>query len=220
MSEPTISTEARSPATWERIARYVARALIALTGLVVLALPMLVIAVLIRCSSPGPALYRQRRVGIGGKLFTVYKFRTMKVDASDLAHRQLVAQELRGEHTAVNGSFKLHADPRVTKVGSWLRRTSVDELPQLINVLRGEMALVGPRPCLEWEAQLFPAEFADRFAVRPGITGLWQVSGRSKMGTLDMLRLDVVYARSRSIPKDLGILLRTLPAVLRRDGAR
>jgi len=101
-----------------------------------------------------------------------------------------------------------------------LRRYSLDELPQLINVLRGDMALIGPRPCLEWEAEMFPAEYASRFTVRPGLTGLWQVSGRSTLGTLDMLRMDVEYVRLRSLRVDLGILLRTVPAVLRRDGAR
>ena len=120
----------------------------------------------------------------------------------------------------MDGSSKLNGDRRVTRIGAFLRRTSLDELPQLINVLRGEMALVGPRPCLDWEAELFPAEYAPRFNVRPGLTGLWQVSGRSTLGTLDMLRLDVALrAHAGPALDDLRILLRTLPA-LRRDGAR
>jgi lipopolysaccharide/colanic/teichoic acid biosynthesis glycosyltransferase len=108
----------------------------------------------------------------------------------------------------------------VTRAGRFLRRTSLDELPQLINVLKGEMSLVGPRPCLAWEASLFPTEFQDRFAVRPGITGLWQVRGRSTLGTQDMLRLDVEYVRSRRLCGDVGILLATVPSMLRGDGAR
>jgi lipopolysaccharide/colanic/teichoic acid biosynthesis glycosyltransferase len=120
----------------------------------------------------------------------------------------------------VNGSWKIDSDPRVTRIGSILRRTSADELPQLINVLLGHMALVGPRPCLEWEAAMFPPKFAGRFDVPPGLTGLWQVSGRSTMGTLEMLELDLVYVRSWSFWSDLKILMRTVPTLLRGHGAR
>jgi lipopolysaccharide/colanic/teichoic acid biosynthesis glycosyltransferase len=119
----------------------------------------------------------------------------------------------------VNGSSKINGDRRITRTGAFLRRTSLDELPQLINVLRGDMTLVGPRPCLDWEAEMFPPEFAPRFNVRPGLTGLWQVSGRSTLGTLDMLKLDVAYVRSRSLRSDIGILMRTMPALM-RSGAR
>ncbi|GDY32043.1 sugar transferase [Gandjariella thermophila] len=193
---------------------------LATTALAVLGLPMLVVAVLIRLTSRGPALFRQPRVGRGGEVFTLYKFRTMRLDGSDAAHRDLIARELRGEDTRVGGSTKLADDARVTRVGSWLRRTSLDELPQLINVLRGEMTLVGPRPCLTWEAEMFPTEFAERFTVKPGITGPWQTGGRSRMGTLDMLRLDRDYVRTRSLGTDVRILARTIPAMLRGDGAR
>jgi lipopolysaccharide/colanic/teichoic acid biosynthesis glycosyltransferase len=137
----------------------------------------------------------------------------------DRALRDLIARELRGEDTVENGSSKLNNDRRITRIGAFLRRTSLDELPQLFNVLRGEMTLVGPRPCLDWEAEMFPEEFAPRFTVRPGLTGLWQVSGRSALGTLEMLRLDVLYVRGRSLRSDLAILLRTVPALL-RSGAR
>ena len=126
-------------------------------------------------------------------------------------HRTLIAAELRGEGTSVGGSTKVKDDVRITRSGRFLRRTSLDELPQLINILRGDMAIVGPRPCLTWEADLFPAEFAKRFAVRPGLTGLWQVSGRSTVGTLDMLRLDLEYVRGRRLTWDLAILLATIP---------
>jgi lipopolysaccharide/colanic/teichoic acid biosynthesis glycosyltransferase len=190
----------------------------ALLGL--LSLPMLVIAVAVRLEDRGPALFRQERVGMDGRRFTMLKFRTMTVGAPDDALRDLIARELNGEETTTEGSSKLNGDKRVTRVGAVLRRTSLDELPQLFNVLSGQMALVGPRPCLEWEATLFPAEYAARFTVRPGLTGLWQVSGRSTLGTLDMLRLDVRYVRTRTLSMDLAILLRTLPALLRRDGAR
>lgn len=193
---------------------------LAIVALGVLAIPMLVIGALVRLTSPGPALLRQRRVGLAGEPFTLYKFRTMRTGGSDAAHRDLIARELRGEDTVVDGSCKLDSDPRITRFGSWLRKASLDELPQLINVVRGEMALVGPRPCMEWEARMFPATYAERFTVRPGMTGLWQVSGRSTVGTLEMLQLDLVYVRQRGFWSDLVILARTVPSMLRGGGSR
>jgi lipopolysaccharide/colanic/teichoic acid biosynthesis glycosyltransferase len=212
--------QTRLPARWEPIARRAVDLTVVVIALLVLAIPMLLIAMAVRWSSPGPAFYRQQRIGRGGRPFTMYKFRTMRVGGSDAQHRELIARELRGEDTSVNGSWKIDCDPRVTRVGGFLRRTSLDELPQLINVLLGQMSLVGPRPCLEWEAEMFPARFAERFDVPPGLTGLWQVSGRSTMGTLEMLELDLAYVRGWSFWSDLGILLRTVPAVLRGQGAR
>lgn len=203
---------------------------LAAVGILVLVVPILLIALLIRLTSRGPALFAQERIGLGQHPFTMYKFRTMRSGTDDAAPgdtalgdaalRELVARELRGEDTSVDGGCKLAHDPRITRVGGWLRATSLDELPQLINVLRGEMSLVGPRPCLPWEAGMFPAESAERFTVRPGITGLWQVNGRSTLGTLDMLRLDVAYARQRCLRMYLSILWRTGAALLRGDGAR
>lgn len=193
---------------------------LAVLALLVLAVPMLAIGVVIRLGSPGPALFRQRRVGRDGRLFVMYKFRTMRLGCDDRAHRELIARELRGEDTSSGGSWKIDTDPRLTPFGAWLRRTSIDELPQLLNVVRGDMALVGPRPCLDWEAEMFPARFAARFTVRPGLTGLWQVSGRSTMGTLEMLELDAAYVRDWSFWRDIKILLLTVPTLLRDHGAR
>lgn len=194
--------------------------LLAGCGLVILALPLLLIATVIRMDSGGPALFRQRRVGMNKHPFTLYKFRTMRAGCGDAALRDQIRRELRGEDTSVHGSFKLAGTGDVTRIGQLLRRTSLDELPQLINVLRGDMALVGPRPCLQWEAEMFPTEYHTRFAVRPGITGLWQVSGRSTLSTLDMLRLDVRYVGERRLGLDLAILGKTLPSMLRGGGAR
>ena len=188
--------------------------------LVVFLIPMALIAIAVHLEDSGPALFRQERVGLRGSRFTLLKFRTMFQGCDDRAHRDLIARELRGEDTVENGSSKLSNDRRVTRVGAFLRKTSLDELPQLFNVLRGEMTLVGPRPCLDWEAEMFPAEFEPRFSVPPGLTGLWQVSGRSTMGTLEMLTLDVRYVRIRSLRTDMSILLRTLPALLWGSGAR
>jgi lipopolysaccharide/colanic/teichoic acid biosynthesis glycosyltransferase len=144
----------------------------------------------------------------------------MRTGVGDEMLRELIAAELRGEDTSINGSYKLDSDPRVTPIGAFLRKTSLDELPQLINVLFGDMGLVGPRPCLEWEARMFPSEFQPRFSVRPGLTGLWQVSGRSTMGTLEMLHLDLTYVRTRNLISDLSILVRTVPAMLKDSSAR
>ncbi|GAA5173250.1 sugar transferase [Pseudonocardia eucalypti] len=209
-----------SAISWPSVARRVIDLSLALLGLLALALPMLLIGLVIRLSGDGPALFRQRRVGLGGRTFTMYKFRTMRTGASDELLRELIAAELRGEDTTRGGSHKLDADPRITRIGHFLRKTSLDELPQLINVVRGEMALVGPRPCLEWEARMFPARFRPRFAVRPGLTGLWQVSGRSTMGTLEMLNLDLAYVHTRTLGGDLSILARTIPSMIKDRSAR
>jgi lipopolysaccharide/colanic/teichoic acid biosynthesis glycosyltransferase len=198
------------------------RALDVTVALVVLTLTLpllLVVALLVRVTSPGPALFRQTRVGRGGTHFRMLKFRTMRRDNDDSAHREYVGRLLAGEATAQDGLFKLADDPRVTPVGAVLRRLSIDELPQLINVLKGEMTLVGPRPALPFEAELFPVWAAPRYLVPPGITGLWQVCGRNRLTMLEGLSLDVSYVEQRSLRIDLLILLRTIPAVLGR-GAR
>ncbi|HEY2207631.1 MAG TPA: sugar transferase [Pseudonocardia sp.] len=189
-------------------------------ALLVLAIPLIVIGMMIRWTSVGPALFQQQRVGYGGRAFTMYKFRTMRTGVGDEMLRELIAAELRGEDTSVDGSYKLDSDPRVTPIGAFLRKTSLDELPQLLNVLFGDMSLVGPRPCLEWEARMFPSEFQPRFSVRPGITGLWQVSGRSAVSTLEMLHLDLTYVRTRNLAGDLSILLRTVPSMLKDHSVR
>ena len=141
--------------------------LVCVVLLAVLVVPLLLIALAVRLEDRGPALFRQERVGLRGNRFTLLKFRTMHRGADDRPLRDLIARELRGEDTVENGSSKLNNDRRITRIGSFLRRTSLDELPQLVNVLRGDMTLVGPRPCLSWEADMFPEEFAPRFSVRP-----------------------------------------------------
>lgn len=217
---PHNRTDLRPPARWEQVAGRVLDLVLA-TTLVVATAPVLVaIAIAIRLDSPGPALFRQQRLGRDRKPFTMLKFRSMRVGGDDSRHRDLIAREIAGEDTSTDGSWKIDHDPRVTRIGHVLRRTSLDELPQLLNVIGGSMSLVGPRPCLDWEAELFPPQFANRFAVRPGLTGLWQISGRSRLSTLDMLRLDSQYAQAWSLLQDLRILVRTIPVLLRTDGAR
>jgi len=183
---------------------------------------MLIIAVAIRLGSSGPALFRQVRVGHRRSLFVLLKFRTMHQYADDTIHRAYVATMLNGAAAPTDAGralFKLTSDPRVTAIGKFLRKTSLDELPQLINVLRGEMSLVGPRPVLPWEVELFEQRHRVRFAVKPGITGLWQVSGRSRLTMQQALDLDVDYVRRRNLALDLTTLLRTVPAILRSRDA-
>jgi lipopolysaccharide/colanic/teichoic acid biosynthesis glycosyltransferase len=174
-------------------------------------------ALAIRLESRGPVLFRQQRIGQDGQPFTMLKFRSMYVDADARAHQAFVTSFIRGtaegQPTGDGQVYKLVRDSRVTRVGRWLRKTSLDELPQLINVLRGEMSLVGPRPPLPYEvAQYTPADLR-RLAARPGITGLWQVSGRSKTTFAEMVALDLAYIRTRSLRTDLAILLKTIPVV-------
>lgn len=191
--------------------------------LVVVAPLLLIVAVLVRTTSAGPALFRQERLGRGQVPFTMLKFRSMRVDADDAPHREYVTAMLsRGSAGSeqAGGVFKLVDDPRVTRLGSFLRRTSLDELPQLINVLRGEMALVGPRPVLAWEAAQFPAWADARFMVKPGLTGLWQVEARSAVGMLEALNMDVRYVRERCWRLDVTLLLRTALVLLGRSVAR
>ena len=180
----------------------------------VLVSPLLVmIAVAIRLTSSGPTIFRQVRVGQDGRAFTVYKFRTMVVDAE----RRL--RDLRHLNESNEVLFKLREDPRVTPVGRVLRRLSLDELPQLVNVLVGDMSLVGPRPALPSETEQWGRATARRLLVKPGITGLWQVSGRSDLSWEDSVRLDLYYVENWSFAGDIQILWKTLSAVVRGSGA-
>jgi lipopolysaccharide/colanic/teichoic acid biosynthesis glycosyltransferase len=194
----------------------------ALALLALLGLPMLLIAASVRLTSRGPALFRQTRVGYRQRPFVMLKFRTMYIDCPDGVHRDYVRRMLTGEDPRQAGTvlYKLTGDRRITALGRFLRVTSLDELPQLINVLRGDMALVGPRPVLAWEVELYQPHHYERFEAVPGITGLWQVSGRSRLTMTEALELDVEYVRRRSLALDLWILVHTLPAVLPSGAAR
>ena len=194
---------------------------LSLALIIILAPLLLLLYFLVRATSAGPGLFRQKRLGQNMRPFTMLKLRTMCTDNDDSIHREYMIRMLSaGQHEAgPDGLFKLVRDPRVTPLGRWLRRSSLDERPQLFNVLRGDMSLVGPRPILPWEVQLFGPEYQHRFQVKPGITGLWQVSGRSRLSMQQALELDVEYALRHSLALDLSIILRTVPAVL-RGGAR
>jgi exopolysaccharide biosynthesis polyprenyl glycosylphosphotransferase len=182
--------------------------------LIAVCAPLLIgLACCIRCNSPGPVLFRQVRVGRDGREFMIFKFRTMYLDAE----ARLAELRHLNEHDGV--LFKIRNDPRVTRVGLWLRRLSLDELPQLFNVVRGQMSLVGPRPPLPEEVAVYPDDVRRRLAVKPGMTGLWQVSGRSDLPWEEAVRLDLRYVENWSLSLDMVIMVRTLTAVLRTSGA-
>ncbi|HWA53487.1 MAG TPA: sugar transferase [Solirubrobacterales bacterium] len=192
-------------------------------GVVIVLLSPLLIAltIAIRLDSPGKALFRQRRVGLGKREFTVFKFRSMRSDADPRGHRDYVTALIKGKADGVGEEnlYKLAVDDRITPVGRWIRRWSLDELPQLFNVIAGDMSLVGPRPAIPYEVAEYPSWYLDRFAVKPGLTGLWQVSGRNERTYEEMVRLDIEYAERRSLFLDLSILARTPFTVLARRGA-
>ena len=195
--------------------------------LLLLASPiMLVTALAVQFTSPGGIIFRQTRVGRGGAAFVFYKFRSMRNDGDDRVHREYVAKLIAGQHQEINEGdadkpvYKLRSDPRITPVGQIIRKTSIDELPQLINVLKGEMSLVGPRPPIPYETEKYQSWHMRRLQeVRPGLTGLWQVEGRSKTSFDDMVRLDLRYIRNWSLGLDIKILFKTVVVVLRCDGA-
>jgi lipopolysaccharide/colanic/teichoic acid biosynthesis glycosyltransferase len=174
------------------------------------------IGLAILLDSGWPVFYRGRRIGRYGESFTALKFRSMRAGCDQTPHAEFLRSLLNGTTCDV---YKVPDDGRVTRVGAFLRRTSLDELPQLWNVVRGEMSLVGPRPDVPYAVAEYTDSIASRLRVKPGITGLWQVSGRSHLSLLDMYRLDARYAAEASFLLDISILLRTVPAVLRVDGA-
>jgi lipopolysaccharide/colanic/teichoic acid biosynthesis glycosyltransferase len=213
-----------------------------LTGAALVALlpVMALVALLVAWDSPGPVIFTQQRVGARRRvrngqfywqrtLFTMYKFRSMRVDAAPELHRQYISAYIAGDEASMaalqpkkggaNTRFKLNGDPRITRVGAFLRKTSLDELPQLWNVLCGDMALVGPRPPILYEVDMYRPWHMERLHAVPGMTGLWQVSGRGDLGFDDMVKLDVEYARTQSFWLDIKILFGTLPAVLFSKGA-
>jgi len=216
--------------------------LIVVTLSLVFLVPLLAfLALLIKWDSPGPAIFRQERVTArrrerNGKVyweevpFTIYKFRTMRADAKSTLHRQFIEAYIAGDDKRMaelqsaqeqeDAKYKLVEDPRVTRVGSFLRKTSLDELPQLWNVLLGDMSLVGPRPPIPYEVALYQRHHHDRLRTIPGLTGWWQVFGRSATSFEEMVRMDVDYIRQQSLWLDIKIIVMTLMAVVNGKGAR
>jgi exopolysaccharide biosynthesis polyprenyl glycosylphosphotransferase len=210
-----VSREGRlvSGELYRRFVKRPADVLASLLGLVILSPVFLALSILVKLDSRGPVFFKQMRVGKDGREFEFYKFRSMVQDAEQLKDDLMHLNELEGP------VFKISNDPRITPFGRFLRRTSLDELPQLLNVLRGDMSLVGPRPPLPAEVANYESWQRQKLSVLPGITCLWQISGRNHIGFTEWMRLDIEYIRRQSFGVDLKILLRTLPAVLLRKGA-
>lgn len=198
--------------------------LLASLGLIACAPLLLATCIAIRLERGGPAIFHQRRLGRGKRAFTVHKFRTMRLQADPEIHRQYVQTLIAGVEDTRTGSdgrdlYKLAADDRVTRVGRILRKSSLDELPQLFDVLRGHMSLVGPRPVIPYEAELYPPSYNRRFDVKPGLTGLWQVNGRNERTYREMIALDIDWVERQSLRLYLSILARTPWVLLQRRGA-
>jgi lipopolysaccharide/colanic/teichoic acid biosynthesis glycosyltransferase len=207
---------------WYAMSKRLLDLVLAAVGLVLLTPVLMTVALAVRVTSPGPALFRQVRIGKDGQPFTMLKFRSMRADVDDAIHRDYVSRLLTDDVAPEGGAagvYKLVGDPRVTRIGRFLRTSSIDELPQLLNVVRGHMSLVGPRPALSWEVELYQGRHRQRLAVKPGLTGLWQVSGRSALTMLQALDLDVEYVTRRCLGLDLAILAGTVPALMRRSVA-
>lgn len=192
--------------------------------LVPLCFIIVVVAILIRLDSEGPVIHRQKRIGLNGEEFTLYKLRTMYLHNEDSLHRKAVAKYISGEKLSGDGtgniSYKLTEDPRVTRVGRFLRKTSLDELPQFFNVLHGEMSLVGPRPPLPYEVEMYTPHDWLRLSGKPGLTGIWQVYGRSRITFQSMVQMDIEYLQQQSLWEDLKLIVLTVPVVfLARGGA-
>jgi len=202
----------KRPARWKRLIDIAG----SLAGLVCLWPLLLIIAAYIKAVSPGPVFFWQARVGRGGKSFECIKFRTMKPDADVSRHKTYLADLINGGGQASDGQqkmIKLHDDPQIIPFGNVLREMGLDELPQLFNVLRGEMSLVGPRPPIAYEVEQYKLWYKDRFDVTPGLTGLWQISGKNRLTFNEMIRLDIQYARNVSFWLDMKILICTPYAV-------
>lgn len=208
---------AGASATLDEALTLVMNVMLALAALIFLAPVMVAVAVAVYAQDGGPVLFAHRRIGRSGRRFYCLKFRSMAVDAEErlahlLASDPVAREEWEKDH-------KLRQDPRVTRLGAFLRKSSLDELPQIFNVLRGEMSLVGPRPIVEAEVAKYGRRFSDYCAVKPGITGLWQVSGRNDTSYRTRVAMDCVYARRRSVALDAYIIAATVPAVLLRRGS-
>ncbi len=238
---PAINSRQEGTASFYLVAKRVMDLAIVVLSMVFLLPLMVFIALLIKWDSPGPAIFRQERVTARRRVrngqayweeipFTIFKFRTMRMDAKSTIHRQFIEAyiagddkhmaELQSAQQAEDAKYKLVQDPRVTRVGSFLRKTSLDELPQFLNVLLGDMSLVGPRPPIPYEVELYLYHHHDRLRTVPGITGWWQVKGRSATSFEEMVRMDVDYIRRQSLWLDIKIIIMTVTAVANGRGAR
>ena len=174
------------------------------TGLILLSPLILIVSILIKLESKGEVIFKQKRVGLNGKEFYMYKFRSMVINAEELK------EQLESQNEMSGPMFKIKDDPRITKVGKFIRKTSIDELPQLINVIKGDMSLVGPRPSLPKEVKKFEQWMMERLEVKPGLTCIWQISGRNNIDFEDWMKLDIKYVRERSLALDFKLIFKTI----------
>ena len=196
--------------------------LLSLPLLLLLSPLLLSIALAIKLDSPGPILYRFQAIGENGAIYIMNKFRSMRADSDNKIHKDYVSKLIKGEigkEESDKTPLKIVNDPRVTRVGRFIRKFSMDELPQLFNVLQGSMSLVGPRPCLPYEFEMYQDWYKKRTSVRPGITGLWQITGRSEVAFEDMILLDLYYIYNRNLVLDFNLLFETIFVVLEKKGA-
>ena len=178
------------------------------TGLILLSPLILIVSMLIKLESKGEVIFKQKRVGLNGKEFYMYKFRSMVINAEELK------EQLESQNEMSGPMFKIKDDPRITNVGKFIRKTSIDELPQLINVIKGDMSLVGPRPSLPKEVKKFEQWMMERLEVKPGLTCIWQISGRNNIDFEDWMKLDIKYVRERSFKLDMKLILKTVLVLL------
>ncbi len=204
-----------------RLVKRISDIIISLVAIIVLSPVLAFVALAVRLSSSGPIFFRQERVGMDGRVFLCLKFRTMFADSDEEIHREAYRKNISGEAAGEGEIYgKVANDPRITPAGRWIRRWSLDELPQLFNVLRGEMSIVGPRPPIPYEVEEYDIRHRKRLDMKPGITGLWQVSGRNRLTFEEMVGLDIFYIENWSVWLDLKIIFLTLPAIFRGDGER
>jgi len=210
-----------APAFGKPLLKWIVDPVAALISIFILSPLLLLTAVAIKIDSRGPVLFKQKRVGKDGNEFTFYKFRSMFIGSDRDEHRKEELREfIRDAGTPGNGSTKIVDESKITRVGRFIRKTSIDELPQLLNVLKGEMSLVGPRPCLPYEWENYAVWHKRRLSVTPGCTGVWQVLGRSEVGFRDMVILDLFYAYNVSFHLDVWLILKTIPVMLFGTGGK
>jgi exopolysaccharide biosynthesis polyprenyl glycosylphosphotransferase len=219
---PSIAPEPMLFRSWQGGGSYPAMkrlldVVLSIMSLILLTPVMLIVALAIKLDSSGPVIFRQTRLGKNGRPFTFYKFRSMYQQADSSVHQQFVKCLINGDQTS---SYKLSGDKRITRMGKFIRKTSIDELPQFFNVLKGDMSLVGPRPPIPYEVAEYKDWHHRRLEVLPGLTGLWQVRGRSLVSFDEMVAMDIDYVEQRSLTLDLSLLLQTIPAVITGRGAR
>jgi len=218
MLPPTVVPRSRRNYALKRVFDF----FVALIAIILLSPVLLLVALAVKLDSKGSALFRQERIGEAGRPFQVLKFRSMRMDSNDAVHRAAIAQFMQGQQIGGAGEnrYKLARDPRITRVGGFIRATSLDELPQLFNVLRGDMSIVGPRPAIRYEVEQYRYRHRYRLLVKPGITGIWQVYGRSKVDFETLVSMDLHYVTDGTFWLDLKLILLTFGVVFKRSGGK